>query len=245
MRSLPFLKKHSPMRSGGIYIYLGTYLYLIAEKIKISHIERLVYYLILLEELLTAFAGGSMANLALLFLYLSIILYILGNRMDRIVYFSIVFLSFYYFFAPLKYKYRENISGMARERMNMFWRPSYDASALSLVLDKTPEIVPFWNGETYILLPKFIPRIFWPDKPTEDASLKFAIRYRLVERSRKLSPFPLPILAEMYMNFGKQGVFFGMIILSILYNFFHDIWKYSIIDLVNLSDLPFFSIPAI
>jgi hypothetical protein len=113
---------------------------------------------------------------------------------------------------------RNMISEKQKDRYNVLWRPSYDASALSLVISKTPYEVPFWNGETYIFLPKLIPRIIWPDKPTEDASLKFAIKYKLIHPSKKISPFPLPVLAEMYINFGDWGILFGEMILAILYN---------------------------
>jgi hypothetical protein len=113
---------------------------------------------------------------------------------------------------------RNDIYEKHRERLNILWRPSYGASALSLVILRTPSQVPFWNGNTYILFPKFVPRIFWHDKPKEDASLKFAIKYKLIPPWKKESPFPLPILAEMYMNFGDIGILFGMLIMAILYN---------------------------
>jgi hypothetical protein len=60
---------------------------------------------------------------------------------------------------------RSNIYATDRDRLNLFWRPSYDASALSLVLNKTPKEIPFWNGDTYIILPKLITRVFWLNKP--------------------------------------------------------------------------------
>jgi hypothetical protein len=233
----------------GIYIYLGTYLYLTAMKVKFSFVEKLIYYFVLTEEFLLCFISGQFANLALLILYICIILFNLGKRFGKIFFLSFIFLLFYYFFAPIKYKYRimiwfsnkeytkfeklnlvmelmmdpsnydrNKIPEKYRDRMNLLWRPSYEASALSLVTSKTPYEVPFWNGETYILLPKLIPRIIWANKPTEDASLKYAIRYGLIYPTQKTSPYPLPILAEMYMNFGETGIVLGMMMLAILYN---------------------------
>ena len=234
----------------GIYIYFGTTLFLMGKNVRISWLERGIFFFVLVEEFLSAFISGQFAGVALLILYLCIILYISGNGFGKIIFLSALFLMFYYFFAPVKYQYRmkvwfsnkqytylekinlvmelmrdpENydrtkLPEKNRDRLNLLWRPSYDASVLALVTGKTPAEVPFWNGETYILLPKLVPRIFWPDKPTEDASLKFAIRYRLIPHTKKTSPFPLPILAEMYMNFGEPGIFFGMMLLALLYNF--------------------------
>jgi hypothetical protein len=234
--------------AAGIYIYFGTYLYLTGKKVRITRAERWTFYLVLAEEFLQFFLSGQFAGLALMILYFCIILFILGRGFSKIIFLSIVFLIFYHFFAPVKYEYRRrtwfsnkqytyvekirlvfelmqdpatyerNFSQKTEDRLSVLWRPSYDASALSLVVQKTPDEVPYWNGETYILLSKFIPRIFWPNKPTEDASLKFAIRYKLIEPTKKTSPFPLPILAEMYLNYGELGIFFGMIALSVMYN---------------------------
>lgn len=235
--------------SVGIYIYLGTYLFLLGKKVKISLGERIIYYLVVIEELISSAISGEFSGLALLILYLCIILFVAEKRFGKIIFFSAMFLLFYYFFTPVKHKYRarvwfskkkytyferinivkelimdpanydrDKISEKQKDRYNVLWRPSYEASALSLVVSRTPYQVPFWNGETYILLPKLIPRIIWPDKPTEDASLKFAIKYKLIRPSKKTSPFPLPVLAEMYMNFGEWGILFGPMILAILYN---------------------------
>jgi len=244
--------------AAGIYFYLGTYLYLTEMKVKISFVEKLIYYFVLAEELLAGFISGQLAGLALLILYLCIILFILGKRFGKIFFLSFVFLVFFYFFVPIKYKYRVETWFSTKEyttfekvqlvlelmmdpsnydrnkipqkyhaRMNLLWRPSYDASALSLVTSKTPNEVPFWNGETYIILPKLIPRIFWADKPTEDASLNYAIKYGLVPPTKKVSPFPLPVLAEMYMNYGQKGIIIGMMLLAILYCIFNGYFNNS------------------
>ena len=61
--------------------------------------------------------------------------------------------------------------------------------------------------------------MFWPNKPKEEASLKFAKAYGLISPSTQVSPYPLPILAEMYMNFGDLGIAAGMLVLALLYYF--------------------------
>jgi hypothetical protein len=103
------------------------------------------------------------------------------------------------------------------DREHFTWRYSYQASALSLALKETPEIVPFWNGESYVLFSKLIPRIFWEDKPKEDMGYKFGTRYRIIDKSNTNTSMNTPILTEMYINFGYIGIFIGMILLGLLY----------------------------
>jgi hypothetical protein len=104
------------------------------------------------------------------------------------------------------------------ESENFFWRYSYQASALSLVIRETPQNVPFWRGESYKILSKLIPRVLWPNKPKEDMGTQFGVAYGIIDVFSNTS-MNTPILAEMYMNFGFYGVFFGMIIFGILYSF--------------------------
>jgi hypothetical protein len=242
--------------STGIYLYLGSYLYLIEAREKTSILERLCFYLILTYVLLLGLISGAVANLALLFLYLTIILFISGRKFGKMVGLSLIFLAFYYLFAPVKYRYRQriwfsnteysylqkieilkdlmldqanyvrnDIYVSDKDRLHLLWRPSYDASALSLVLNKTPNEIPYWNGNTYIILPKLIPRLFWADKPVEDASLRFAKTYKLIPPWKDNSPYPLPVLAEMYINFGKLGILVGMVMLAILYNILNGLFN--------------------
>ena len=95
--------------STGIYIYLGTYLYLIETKTKTSLTEKVCFYAVLFYVLSLGLISGAVANLALLFLFLSIILFIAGKKFGKIMGLSVIFLAFYYFFAPVKYRYRQRI----------------------------------------------------------------------------------------------------------------------------------------
>jgi hypothetical protein len=87
-----------------------------------------------------------------------------------------------------------------------------------LVIRETPQNVPFWRGESYKILSKLIPRVLWPNKPKEDMGTQFGVAYGIIDVFSNTS-MNTPILAEMYMNFGFYGVFFGMIIFGILYSF--------------------------
>ena len=99
------------------------------------------------------------------------------------------------------------------------WRYSYQLSALSMVMKKTPSIVPFWEGDTYLpLFSKFIPRIIWADKPEENMGYKFGVAYRVISASNKRTSINTPVLPELYINYGFSGVYIGSIILGLLYS---------------------------
>lgn len=96
---------------------------------------------------------------------------------------------------------------------SVFWRITYPMSAISLVREKTPLTVPYWNGESYFnLLYKFIPRFIWKDKPKEEMGQLFGHRYNILNERNYTTSMNTPIIAEAYMNFGVIG-FYGMFIL--------------------------------
>ncbi|MFZ4521213.1 MAG: O-antigen polymerase [Bacteroidales bacterium] len=83
------------------------------------------------------------------------------------------------------------------------------------VIKKTPDVVPFKYGETYLksvdALTIYLPflRAYYPY--TETINNSFANEYNLINES--VSGITLPIFVEAYMNFGIAGI----ILISILY----------------------------
>ncbi len=100
---------------------------------------------------------------------------------------------------------------------HFLWRYSYQASALSHVLLKTPSQVPFWKGSSYIFFSKLIPRFIWADKPTENMGYKFGTTYGIISADNKSTSINTPIIVEMYINFGFPGIVIGMFLLAIFY----------------------------
>jgi hypothetical protein len=132
-----------------------------------------------------------------------------------------------------KNKTHYSISEEEKARNNFFWRYSYQLSALSLVISETPSNVPFWNGETYILFSKFIPRIIWPYKPKEDLGYVFGVRYGIIDFDNLSTSMNTPITAEMYMNFGFWGLLLGPIILAFLYLFLNEYFNSRSLSFFN------------
>jgi O-antigen polysaccharide polymerase Wzy len=90
------------------------------------------------------------------------------------------------------------------------------------VMEATPERIPYQYGRTYsYMLVTFIPRLFWPDKPSvNDANRWYQVSYRLTDPSnlRDVS-IATGYLTESYISFGWFGppvvVFFVGILLGL------------------------------
>jgi len=157
-----------------------------------------------------------------------------------------MFLTVYYYLSPVKAQYRDAIwygsyTGASigekfnliivlndeaktskgnpdlDERESMIWRYSYQLSALDLVIHNTPNPVNYWNGTSYIILSKFIPRVFWPNKPKEEMGQKFGHTYNVLDATDSGTSMNTPILAEAYMNYGYNGIPIIMFLLAFIY----------------------------
>ena len=84
----------------------------------------------------------------------------------------------------------------------------------------TPKIVPYWGGATYYhFLISFIPRAIWRDKPVHDVGQRFGHRYNLLDIYDTSTSANLPLIVEMYINYGPAAVYFGMLFLGFSYRF--------------------------
>jgi hypothetical protein len=100
---------------------------------------------------------------------------------------------------------------------NSFARINHLATTASIIRD-TPNPQPYQMGATYMpLFTKWIPRMFWPDKPVEGTGHEWAMRYGYLGEEDSGTSFNLPWLPEMYMNFGWPGVFGLMFLLGIIF----------------------------
>jgi hypothetical protein len=76
------------------------------------------------------------------------------------------------------------------------------------VMESTPERVPYQNGRLYsYMLVTFVPRFFWPDKPSvNDSNRWYQVAYRLTARNDlKGVSIAVGYLPESYINFGWFG----------------------------------------
>lgn len=89
------------------------------------------------------------------------------------------------------------------------------------VYDWTPDRVRYWEGKTYApLLTSLIPRVIYPDKPTEKAGAEFGLRYGLFGSSSSATTSAnFPWITELLANFGPLGVLSGMTVFGLLLAF--------------------------
>jgi hypothetical protein len=80
---------------------------------------------------------------------------------------------------------------------------------ICLVVDNTPDRLPYLDGETYGQIPgQFVPRYFWSDKPGAHISTDTLSVYYGLQRPEdtQKTTIAFGLLAEAYANFGFYGV---------------------------------------
>ena len=95
-------------------------------------------------------------------------------------------------------------------RTNLLTRLNHLALA-AIVTDSTPNVIPYWNGETLELgMVAFVPRFLWPNKPGLTFGNQFGIRYGIIDETMGGTTVNLTWVTELYANFGYMAVVFGM-----------------------------------
>lgn len=98
------------------------------------------------------------------------------------------------------------------------------------VIELTPSIVPYQHGSLYSYIGvSFIPRFFWPDKPSvNDANHWYQVRYSLTT-PQDLSTVSIAVgtVAESYINFGWLGPLLVILPLGIFLGTFERIFLHS------------------
>jgi len=95
---------------------------------------------------------------------------------------------------------------------------------LAYVVQETPSAVPFARGATYVpLISKFVPRVFWKDKPGEDAGQFYGHRYEFLDPTDTTHSDNLPMVTEGWVNGGWTGVVLSAAFVGII---LRGIWTY-------------------
>ncbi len=91
---------------------------------------------------------------------------------------------------------------------------------MNYIVEVTPKKVAFWSGASYkTLFRGWIPRFLWKEKPKEHWGNKFGHRYHILYPSNHSMSLNLPWITEMYVNFGRIGVLFGMVLVGLFLGF--------------------------
>jgi hypothetical protein len=124
----------------------------------------------------------------------------------------------------------KRLSGEKKE-----YRPTYEALSsrtdylitFAKVVELTPAYIPFWGGHTYTTLwTNLMPRFIMLDKPEKTLGQEFGHRYRFLDPEDTVTSYNLPILIELYINFGEIGIIVGMFILGLIFRIFYNLFNH-------------------
>ena len=100
-----------------------------------------------------------------------------------------------------------------------YGRLIHSFQSLLIVVGLSPQHVPYWEGYSYkIFVTKFIPRIFWDEKPSDTLGNEFGKRYKILNNFDRGTSWNMPVLNEFFVNFGLIGVIMGMFFLGLIFS---------------------------
>tara|TARA_A100001011_G_scaffold369276_1_gene424439 strand:- start:576 stop:2078 length:1503 start_codon:yes stop_codon:yes gene_type:complete len=98
-------------------------------------------------------------------------------------------------------------------------RLTHSIQSLVIVVGLSPQYVPHWEGYSYkIFATKFIPRIFWENKPSDILGNEFGKRYKILSEGDTSTSWNMPVLNEFFVNFGVIGVLTGMFFMGLIFS---------------------------
>lgn len=107
---------------------------------------------------------------------------------------------------------------VVNDGLDLIVKRSANSDLLADVVRRTPRDIPFWDGFTYnSLVGAFVPRALWPNKPQKTLGQDFGHRYAYLGATDRHTSINLPVLIELYINFGVDGVIFGMFVVGLVY----------------------------
>ena len=123
----------------------------------------------------------------------------------------------------------------AFESLRFSWyRLSYSGLFIH-VMEWFPSSIPFWGGESYYpVFTKMIPRFLYPEKPMDEIVKDFGHMINLLNYHDFKTSVSLPSMVEFYLNFGKQGVYFGMFFFGIFIRFWDTLMVHREMGLGNI-----------
>ena len=241
-----------------LYLSLGM-LFNALIKNRLSLIQKILYIIAFSFAVLTIIFVGSLAKVVFLFILIGIIYWREKQTIPWAFCIAIIFIIVA--LNPVKHVYRSVINNEIVENLSFADKSVLFAnsiqvffnsggsifsiidsdtstvnrlahiSTLSKVIEKTPNEIPYWMGETYIpMFTFFIPRILWADKPLEDTGQSFGHRYSFLNKTDFSTSYNMPWITELYANFGIIGISIGMFLIGF---FFRLLVNYLSIDTPN------------
>jgi len=121
-------------------------------------------------------------------------------------------------------------------RIPLFWLFAFERvvnrtdrlSDLAYVVSMTPAEIPYARGVTYVPLEsKLVPRLFWRNRPADEAGQYYGHRYGLITPDDTSGSYNLPIITEGWMNWGWWGIVGSAVFVGLLLRL---MWRFAIGD---------------
>ncbi|HDI82224.1 MAG TPA: O-antigen polysaccharide polymerase Wzy, partial [candidate division WOR-3 bacterium] len=132
------------------------------------------------------------------------------------------------FFTLVSEGFKEKKLGMLYDGYNFLIRRANHLSELAVCIEETPSIIPYWHGRSLKpLLTAIIPRFVMPWKPVDNMGQEFGHRYNFISPNDYGTSINLPMLIELYINFGVIGILIGMFLIGVVYRILYRIMNYE------------------
>lgn len=244
---------------------IGLFIIFIIGKTRRRYSYWFLFSLFSIPELLWRFVGGSRAQFIFFLLGLLMASYLTSKRGHKVSRQYVKWLTVISILLFLLFPLFSIIRGGIKNPHDIFeltwefWKsPSklfalvaarqVGLDSLALVIDRVPKEEPYTLGsELSLLAVAWIPRIFWPDKPTISIGKVFYQKFYppIYHEGTAVAP-TLP--GEFYWALGIIGVIVGMFLIGILWRF---LFEYLVKPRENLSNIlvvglmfPSFFVPA-
>lgn len=243
LRTLPSINQLSAPLG---YLSLGILAILVFNS-KLSKSHAFIFWIALLLTLVIHALSGSLAPAALLLVFIGVLYWNVKRKIPWrfivLAFFITIFLN------PVKLQFREDTWYAENAEFNAYEKAIilYDVvenyysrsgvastlqddtstinrlahiSTFSKVIAMTPNVVPYWFGDSYrTLWTSFIPRALWPGKPQATIGQEFGHRYEFLGANDQWTSINLPWIIEFYANFGLAGIVLGMFLVGVFFRF--------------------------
>ena len=132
------------------------------------------------------------------------------------------------FFNILAEDLKEHKLKMFKDGFEVFIKRANHLSEFAICIEETPSIIPYWHGHSLKpLLTAVIPRFIMPWKPVESMGQEYGHRYNFLNPNDYGTSINLPMLIELYINFGAIGIIIGMFLIGVVYRILYRIMNYE------------------
>jgi len=132
------------------------------------------------------------------------------------------------YFKLVREGFKEKKLSIYLDGWDFFMQRVNHISELGACITKTPGEIPYWWGHSFKPLSTAVfPRFLMPWKPEENMGQEYGHRYNFLHPSDTGTSFNLPMINELYINFGLIGIIAGMFLIGFVYRILYHILNYE------------------